>query len=137
LSEKLLYLDSSAIVKFVVPEPETDALMALLADWPERISSALARVEISRAVRRTGASEAVRQHAEEVVARIGLLGIDAPVLNAAARLDPPGLRTLGAIHLATALSVRGDLGCLVSYDSRLLEAASSSGLAVLAPGNEG
>ena len=77
---------------------------------------------------------AVRQRAEEVVARIGLIGIDAPVLNAAARLDPPGLRTLDAIHLATALSVERDLGCLVSYDSRLLEAAASSGLAVLAPG---
>lgn len=137
MSEKLLYLDSSAIVRFVLPDPETDALIDLLADWPERISSALARVEVSRAVRRAGASEAVRQRAEEVVARIGLLGIDAPVLNAAARLDTPRLRTLGAIHLATALSVQGDLGCLVSYDSRLLEAAASSGLAVLAPGNEG
>ncbi len=134
MSEKLLYLDSSAIVKFVLPEPGTDALLALLADWHERISSVLARVEVSRAVRRAGATVAVRQRAEEVVARIGLIGIDAPVLNAAARLDPPGLRTLDAIHLATALSVERDLGCLVSYDSRLLEAAASSGLAVLAPG---
>jgi uncharacterized protein len=137
LSEKLLYLDSSAILKFVVPQPETDALVALLADWPERISSALARVEVSRAVRRAGASEAVRQRAEEVVARIGLLGIDAPVLNAATRLDPPGLRTLEAVHLATALSVGRDLGCLVSYDPHLLGAAAAAGLAVLAPGEEG
>jgi predicted nucleic acid-binding protein len=137
LSGKLLYLDSSAIVRFVLPEPGTEALLALLADWPERISSALAGVEVSRAVRRAGANEAVRQRAEEVVARIGLLGIDAPVLNAAARLDPPGLRTPGAIHLATALSVQRDLGCLVSYDSRLLEAAAAAGLAVLAPGEEG
>lgn len=136
MSEKLLYLDSSAILKFVVPEPETGALVALLADWPERISSALARVEVSRAVRRAGASEAVRQRAEEVVARIGLLGIDAPVLNAA-RLDPPGLRTLEAVHLATALSVGRDLGCLVSYHPRLLGAAAAAGLAVLAPGEEG
>ena len=137
MSGKLLYLDSSAIVRFVLPEPGTDALISLLADWPERISSVLAGIEVSRAVRRAGASEAVRQRAEEVVARIGLLGIDAPVLNAATRLDPPGLRTLDSIHLATALSVQGDLGCLVSYNSRLLEAAASSGLAVLAPGKDG
>jgi predicted nucleic acid-binding protein len=134
LSEKLLYLDSSAIIKFVVPEPETDALLTLLADWPERIASALARVEVLRAVRRASAGEAVRRRAEEVVARIGLLGVDAQVLNAAALLDPPGLRTLDAVHLATALSVGRDLGCLVSYDSRLLDAAAAAGLAVLAPG---
>ena len=54
MSEKLLYLDSSAIVRFVLPDPDTDALIDLLADWPERISSALARVEVSRAVRRLG-----------------------------------------------------------------------------------
>ena len=137
MSGKLLYLDSSAIVRFVLPEPGTDALMSLLADWPERISSVLARVEVSRAVRRADATVAVRQRAEEVVARIGLIGIDAPVLNAVARLDTPRLRTLGAIHLATALSVQGDLGCLVSYDSRLLEAAAAAGLAVLAPGEKG
>lgn len=137
MRQKLLYLDSSALVKFVLPEPETDVLVALLEGWPERISSALARVEVLRAVRRAGVEEIARWRAEEVVARIGLFGIDAPILSMAARLEPPELRTLDAIHLATALSIGEELGGMVSYDARLLAAAASSGITVLAPGKGG
>ena len=54
----LLYLDSSALVKFVLSEPETDALVKFLTGWPERISSVLARVEVLRAVRRAGEGRA-------------------------------------------------------------------------------
>jgi predicted nucleic acid-binding protein len=133
----LLYLDSSAIVKFVLAEPETEALVEFLTGWPERISSVLARVEVLRAVRRAGVRETVYRRAESVVVRIGLVGIDAAVLRLAEDLEPPELRTPDAIHLATALSVGEELGGLISYDARLSRAATSSGISVLSPGREG
>ena len=132
----LLYLDSSALVKFVLPEPETDALTETLSGWPERVSSALARAEVLRAVRRAEEREEVRRRAEEVVSRIGLIAVDGAVLSMAATLGPPELRTLDAIHLATALSVGEHFGAMVSYNARLLEAATGSGVTVLAPGRE-
>ena len=128
----LLYLDSSALVKLVLPEPETDALLGLLTAWPERISSALARVEVLRTVRRAGDEEAYRR-AQEVLARVGLLRIDDAVLGAAALLRPPELRTLDAIHLASALSVGERLGGMVVYDFRLARAAEVCGVHVMAP----
>ena len=129
----LLYLDSSALVKLVLAEPETEALLGLLAAWPERISSALARVEVLWAVRRAGDERAYRR-AEEVLARVGLLRIDDAVLGAAALLRPPELRTLDAVHLASALSVGERLGGMVVYDFRLARAAELSGVPVMAPG---
>jgi len=117
----------------VLPEPETEALRELLAGWPERVSSALVRVEVLRAVRRGNATEAY-QRAENLVSRVGLVAVDRAVLGLAARLDPPGLRSLDAIHLATALSIGDDLGGIVSYDARLSEAARRSGIPTLAPG---
>jgi predicted nucleic acid-binding protein len=133
VSPSLLYLDSSALVKLVVSEPESGALWRLLADWPERISSALARVEVMRAVRRAGDEKAVGR-AEAVLARIGLLAIDDAVLDSAALLSPSDLRSLDTIHLASALSLRGDLGAMVVYDERLARAAKLSGISVFAPG---
>lgn len=110
MSEGLLYLDTSAIVKLVLPEPETEELLRLLSDRPERVTSALARVEVLRAVRRAGEDGAVFRRAEEVLARLGLIEIGPAILNAAARLDPRRLRSLDAIHLATALSLGEHLG---------------------------
>ncbi len=133
MSPGLLYLDSSALVKLVLPEPETGVLLDLLASWPERVSSALARAEVLRAVRRAGAEEDTRRRAEDVIARVGLLRVDHDVLEAAARLDPPDLPTLDAIHLATAISIGERLGAMAVYDARLLGAARLSGIRVLAP----
>jgi predicted nucleic acid-binding protein len=132
VNEGLLYLDSSALVKLVLPEPETGALFELIRLWPERISSSLARVEVLRTVRRAGENVALRR-AEEVVARVGLLGIDTEILSAATRLEPRELRTLDAIHLATALSVGEQLGAMVAYDNRLARAAERHEMPVLAP----
>lgn len=131
---KLLYLDSSALVKLVSPAPESRALTELLADWPERISSALARVEVLRATRRSGGGESKLRRAEKVVGRVGLIRPDQTILDEASGLGPPELRSLDAIHLATALSVGEDLGGMVCYDSRLTEAAARSGIEVLTPG---
>jgi len=134
LRSGLLYLDSSALVKLVVPEPETEALLKALADWPERVSSALARVEVLRAVGRSGV-EAARGRAEAVLTRIGLLEIDGAILDRAAHLGPPELRSLDAIHLASALSLGEDLGGMAVYDVRLAQAAALSGATVLSPGS--
>ena len=120
---RLLYLDSSAIVKLIVAEPETAALMAFLKGWPLRVTSSLARVEVLRAVKRARAGTAVRRRATRVLARLALVHMDEPVLAAATRLDPPALRTLDAIHLATARSL-DDVAGIVTYDERLARAAA-------------
>ena len=128
----MVYLDSSALVKLVVTEPESTALLQYLRDHPERVSSALARVEVCRALRRTGAPEAALQRADQVLARIALVAMDEPLLRAAATLPPRGLRSLDALHLATALSL-DDLVAVVTYDQRLDAAAARAGLAVASP----
>ena len=74
------------------------------------------------------------QRAEAVLARVGLVGIDMAILESAVRCEPPLLRTLDAIHLATALSVGADLDALVTYDERLGSAARHARLKVLSPG---
>ena len=134
MSEGLLYLDSSALVKLVLPEAETRALLGALSDWPERISSTIAGVEVLRAVRRAGAGERVRERAERVISGIGLVRVDEAVLSGAARLEPAELRTLDAIHLATALSAGEDLGAMICYDDRLAQAVARLGVTMMAPG---
>ncbi len=131
-SASLVYLDSSALVKLVVAEPETPALLDFLAAWPHRVSSALARVEVPRAVRRTGAGPSVLRRAARVLARVALVRIDDPVIAAAARMAPRELRTLDAIHLATARSL-DRLAGIVTYDRRLRLAASRARLKVWSP----
>ena len=129
----MLYLDSSALVKLVVAEPESPALLKLLRAWPIRVSSALSLAEVPRALRRAGFSAGARRRARDVLARINLVDIDRRVLAGAAALDPTALRTLDAIHLATALSIREDLQAVVTYDRRLTAAAQRAQLEVLAP----
>lgn len=84
-----------------------------------------------RACRRLG--ESVAASAEEALTGIALIPIDDEVLAIARRLDPSELRSLDAVHLATALSIRDDLGALFSYDARLTAAATAAGLHVLGP----
>lgn len=133
MSGELLYLDSSALVKLVLPEAESAALLESLAAWPVRLSSELARVEVMRAVRRTAHDPAVEQRAEEVLAGLHLMKIDSEIVGRAARLEPRTLRSLDAIHLASALSLGEDLGAIVIYDNGLATAAADRGLTVLTP----
>jgi len=130
---ELLYLDSSAIVKLVAREPETDALVERLRTGADLVSSALARVEVGRAVRRAGIPGVDLPRAEAVLDAIALLRIDEAILHAAGLMDPPDIRSLDAIHLASALSLGEALGALVTYDAQLASAARTSGLEVLAP----
>lgn len=128
----MIYLESSAIVKLVVPEPESEALRHQLAPTGEWISSALARVEVLRALRRRNRTEGALRDAERVLSRIALVPLDERVLDAAAEVGPTTLRSLDAIHLATALSLFG-LDSFVTYDQRLFAAASAAGLRTVAP----
>jgi predicted nucleic acid-binding protein len=125
------YLDSSAIVKLVVAEPESAALVRFLRAHPERVSSALARVEVLRAVHLQGAPAAKR--ARKVLARILLLRVDDDVLDAAAMLDPRVLRSLDAIHVASARMLGGELTCVVTYDRHMSVAVEALGLPLRAP----
>jgi uncharacterized protein len=129
----VVYLDSSALVKLVVAEPESSALVEFLRRQPERVSSAVALAEVPRALRQAGFGASERRRSREVLARITLVDVDRRILAAAAALDPPGLRTLDAIHLATALAVREDLAVLVTYNRRLATAAERVHLEVSAP----
>lgn len=130
---ELLYLDSSALVKLVLPEAESGALLESLSAWTVRITSELARVEVVRAARRATSDPEAEQRAEEVLAGLCLLKIDSDILSEAARLEPRTLRSLDAIHLASALSLGADLGPLMTYDSNMATAAAGYGLEVLAP----
>src|SRR5215210_4273616 len=129
----MLYLDSSATVKLVTREPGTSELAQAIRTDPEVVSIALARAEVVRAVRRSGGRAA---RAETVLERIALVHIDEQILRSASHLAATGLRTLNAIHLATALSLAGDVGALVTYDNRLAHAAVDAGLDVRSPGHD-
>lgn len=128
----LLYLDASALVKLVVVEAESDALTSFLGDWSSWVSSALAVVEVGRAARRASEDPAVHRRAEEVVAALGLVPVDVELLRRASVLDG-GIRSLDAVHLASALSLGADLGAMVVYDRRLADAAAAAGVRVASP----
>ena len=130
-AEAAVYLDSSAIVKLVVAEAESRALTDYLGDHPSRVSCALARVEVIRAVRPHGATAVGR--AGQLLARISLLRMDDVLLDAAADLEGTTLRSLDAIHLAAARAVGDELAEVVTYDRRMADAAHRFGLAVSAP----
>jgi uncharacterized protein len=130
---ELLYLDSSALVKLVLPEAESAALIAHLRSWSAHVTSELATVEVMRAARRASMDPAVEQRAEEVLAGVHLLKVDTDLLEWAARLEPRTLRSLDAVHLASALSLGDDLGAIAVYDGPLAAAATASGLRILAP----
>ncbi|HYX21106.1 MAG TPA: type II toxin-antitoxin system VapC family toxin [Thermoanaerobaculia bacterium] len=127
------YLDSSAIVKLVAFEAETPKLKAYIDQRQRLVSSALARAETHRALWRVAGSRTDRARTDDVLARIALVRVDESVLDLAASLPPSELRTLDAIHLATALSFGPDLAELVTYDLRLASAALAAGLDVVSP----
>lgn len=130
----LLYFDTSALVKLVAAEAETSALLQLLESRPQVISSVLARVELLRAVNRAGRDRQALALARGVLERVTLLEIDLPIQEAAATLPPAELRSLDAIHLASATALTSDLDAFVGYDAKLNQAARAAGLTVLAPG---
>ena len=117
-----------------MPEKESGVLQKSLSAWPVRVTSELARVEVLRAARRATEQPGIEKRAEEVMAGLYLLKMDGDILSEAARLEPRIVRSLDAIHLASALSLGADLGAIVTYDGNMATAATSCGLRVLAPG---
>ena len=128
---RAVYLDSSAIVKLVVREPETKALLAFLEPRHVRVTSALARVEVVRAVRRHGRSATTR--ATAMLDALSQLAVDDALLDSAAAIDADQLRSLDAIHLESAQQLEGELDVFVTYDERMLAAARGLGLPVSLP----
>lgn len=125
------YLDSSAIVKLAVAEPESAALRRHLRRRRPLVSSALARAEVVRALLPAGPSAVAA--GRSALADIELARINDRVLTAAATLEPAELRTLDAIHLATAQRFGSELGQLVTYDDRMIAAAARLGIRTASP----
>ncbi len=132
MSASAAYLDKSAYLKLVVAEPESPALLSSLAYWPDRISAALLRTETVRALRRSGNDDLIGP-ARRMMRSIHLIALDTPLLDRAGDLDPDDLRSLDAIHLAAALSVSSDISVFLTYDDRLVAAASAHGFRVESP----
>lgn len=128
------YLDTSALVKLVVSEPETEALRTWLVESErDPVACDLARTELLRAVQRTDPSRALR--ARQVLDSITLVKVTTAIFEEAGRLGPSLLRSLDAIHLAAALDLGDELEGLVTYDDRLASSALANGVAVLRPGS--
>ena len=128
----MIYLDTSAALKLVVAEPETARLelwMAERAGIP-RVSSRLLRIEMLRAVTRAAPHRISR--ANVVLSAIALLSMD-DAAPAAEVIGDTTLRSLDAIHLATAHEIRTELSAFVCYDKRLRDSANALGLPVEAP----
>jgi uncharacterized protein len=127
----VVYLDPSALVKLVVTEPESTALRRMLRKNPDRMSCALAKVEVLRAVRPHGAAAVAT--AQRLLRRLDLVQLDDELLDAAAMLDGGIMRSLDAIHLAAAQTLGDDLGTVITYDERMATAAGFIGLTVSTP----
>jgi predicted nucleic acid-binding protein len=128
----MLYLDSSALLKLVIVEKESRALRSFLKrEAAERVSCTLARTEILRATRPHGT--AALERARGLLQTLQLVQLDDVLLDAAGLLDPVKMRSLDAIHLATALGVGPTLTSFVTYDDRLADAARALGLPVVSP----
>ena len=127
----LAYLDTSALGRVLLGEPDAGAVLSALGRYEERASSALLRLELCRLALGHGLLAA----AEQLLSGVALLPVDESVLAAAETLPPTTVRTLDAIHLATALRLAGAgrLDALLTYDARLGEGARYHGLAVIAP----
>ncbi len=126
------YLDASALVKLLRREAETDALWDALSRWPVRVSSELLAVELRGTARRLGGA-ATLERAEAALATVDLVVLTEAIRDRAGATFTPALRTLDAIHVATALALREELAVVIAYDAVLCAAASAEGLETLTP----
>jgi uncharacterized protein len=129
----MIYLDSAAVVKLVHAEAESPALRAWLGERAETgwVSSVLVEIESFRALARYAPEAATRLH--PVLDQIDLIGLSPRIRLLAQTVRPVTIRTLDAIHLGTALSIRRTLTSFATYDKRLLDAAIAAGLPADSP----
>jgi predicted nucleic acid-binding protein len=125
------YVDSSALVKLVVEEPESAALRRHLRRRSPLVASALVRTEVVRAVLPHG--EGAVGRAQVVLSLLDLIRVNDQILRAAGTLLPPEVRSLDAIHLATVVHLGRDVASVVTYDERMAGAARVLGLRTAAP----
>ncbi len=128
----LAYVDSSALVKLVIDEPESSALESYL-DGRESLlaTSRIALVEVSRATTLANPSDVVQHEVDRLMSSCMLVAVTIELLRSARKLASATVRTLDAVHLASAIRVEADE--FVAYDSRLLAAAREHGLHASAP----
>jgi len=127
---RLAYVDASAIVKLVLHEPDTNSMVRWFVESERVATSVLGVVETRRAVARRSHDAA---HLRSVLATLVTLDLDGFIARSASAVQPPSLRTLDAVHLATALSLGVELDAFVTYDDRLAAAARGLGLPVVRP----
>ncbi len=125
------YLDTSALVKLVLPEDETDALRSALPTWRRRATSRISVVELLRAVRRRDA--AAEPEAQRLLAGFTLVAITDRLLVGAVAVPLPELSSVDALHVASAVRIGRSLAAFVSYDGRQLEGAAALGLPTASP----
>jgi uncharacterized protein len=126
------YLDTSALAKLIVAEAESAALLAWMQGTGRTLVSCdLTRTELVRAVRRVSPDRLL--NVRGVLETLTILKVSTAMFEDAGLLDPTGLRTLDAIHLTAARALGDDLEGFVAYDTRLADAATAAGIAVLAP----
>lgn len=130
-SDKYAYLDTSAFVKLCWPEPESEALHSYLGGWPLRVSAALLWTEALRAAQRQPAARV--EQARRLLQRLPMIEVDRTLFRQAGLLGPSTMRSLDAIHIATAMSLGPDLGVMITYDERMVDAAGLFGLPVALP----
>lgn len=131
MAAPLAYVDSSALVKLIHTEPESAALRAALISWPTLVSSELLFIETMRVAARLNPPQLPL--AQQVLSTVRLIPIRQPVPAYAAGIGPPQLRTLDAIHLATAELLRAGIGAFFAYDTRLVTAAINRRLPTASP----
>lgn len=127
----MIYLDTSAFLKLVRDEAESPAMGQYIGDREDLVSSALLIVEARRGMLRKNPRKL--PEVDVVLGRVDTVEMSAAILEDASRLPDPPLRSLDAIHLATAMLLRQDLDVLLTYDDRLAEAARALGIPTAAP----
>ncbi len=127
------YLDTSALIKLIVAEPESPSLRTYLGTIPDDtlFTAALTRTELIRAVRRV--DEAATTRSRHLLGGLATVNLTNSLLDAAAVLEPSLLRSLDAIHLAAAQRAGADLRAVITYDIRMADAAGLLSIPVIAP----
>ena len=131
MAGSLAYVDTSAYLKLVFAEEESEAFELVVSEWPDLVSSELLEVEMHRAFYRAGLPA---PQCSELLEAVNLVELSEPIRSQSLRIAQPQLRAGDAIHLATAASLGPELGVLFAYDKRMLEGALLEGLPAWAPG---